>query len=82
VFGAFCRRPKCAKHEEAESKPLHNHQASGLASEAVRPSPQARPNGACTTNVARPSGRYISSLSLKERKQNIVKPKQKVIRKS
>jgi hypothetical protein len=26
-------------YEEAESKPLNNHQASGLASEAVRPSP-------------------------------------------
>ena len=24
VFGAFCRRPKCAKHEEAESKPLND----------------------------------------------------------
>ena len=56
--------------------------AAGLGGRGVRPSPQARPNGAYTTKAARPSGRCIRSLNFKERKKNIVKPKQKAIRKS
>ena len=47
----------------------------------VSPSPSEGRTEAYITNVARPSGRCISSLNLKERKKHIVKPKHKVIRK-
>ena len=60
---------------------LHYHEASGLASVEWARAP-GRANGAYTTNAVRPSGRCISSLNLKERKQSIVETKHEVIRRS
>ena len=42
MFGAFCRRPKFAKHEEAESKPLHNHEGRRPRRPPSEPEPKRR----------------------------------------
>jgi len=87
--------PKCAKHKEAESEPLHNHQASGLASEAVRPSPPRRGRtvpsaltqpAEADVQEAQAGGASFSQLNLKRREKErfsqLVKNKPRVIQKS
>ena len=83
MFGEFCLHPKFAKHEKPNRNPGITALASGLASLPAgrqawsEAGATAKLHGANTTNAARPSGRCISSLNFKERKKNIVKPKQK-----
>ena len=93
VFGAFCRRPKCAKHEEAESKPLHNHRGRRPRRPTSEPRPQAgrtvptpltQPAGA-DVQEAEAGGASFSQLNLKrcekERFSQLVENEPRVSRK-
>ena len=80
------KKPKRTTLAQPRSEPRTNHfvqvRDRRPSERRAQPPPPGGASGGYTTSEARPSGRYIRSLNLKERIKSIVKPKHKAIRKS